>query len=136
MRTFPASRKRYASEPMVQVGGLARIMQGVFGLGSPAAGLASQQVRQDAAHPGGPYAFFEGDVFLPGTSNWVVDPTHDGPLMTVWGHAFLRRPNGFNPLQTPQVMMEASSYLYGLGGQVAGQLVTQPLSNTQEIGAQ
>lgn len=128
MRTLPASRRRYASEPMVTVGALSRIASGVFGLGNPIPGLAAQNVKQDPGKPGGPAHYYEGDIWTPGTSNWVMDPTHDGPLNTVWGHAFLRLPNGFNPYQQPQIYTQAASYLYGVGGQIAGQMVTQPLS--------
>jgi hypothetical protein len=127
-RIHPINKKRI-SPGVVATGGLSRIMQGVFGIGSPAAGLAAQNVSQDAAKISAVYQFYEGDIFTPGTSNWVVDPSHDGPLMTEWGHAFLRTANTFVPLQTPQIYSAPGSYLYGVGGQVAGQLFTQPLSD-------
>jgi hypothetical protein len=135
MRTFPSTRKRYASEPMVTVGGLTRILQGIFGKGSPVAGLAAQRVTQDPAKEGGPFHFFEGDIWTPGTSNWILDPPYETPLNTVWGHAFLRIANGFNPLQPPQIYTQAASYLYGVSGQIAGQMVTQPLSENIDTGA-
>lgn len=131
-RQHPASKTRVA--PNAVVGGLTRILQGVFGMGSPAAGLAAQNVGQDPTKFGGFYRFYEGDIWTPGTSNWVVDPTHDGPLQTVWGHAFLRVPNGFNPLQRPQVYSPPAAYNYGVGGQIAGQMLTQPLSDATEGG--
>ena len=133
MATHPLSRKRYASQPTVAVGGLSRIIQGVFGMGSPVAGHASEQARQTAAHRGGAYYVHEGDIFTPGAMNWVVDPTHDGPLMTAWGHAFLRTPNTFSPYQAAQLYTAAAAALYGVGGQVAGQVITQPLSDNQEV---
>ena len=141
MRTSPNSRKRYVSEQAVTPGigftvaGLGRILSGVFGVGNPGPGLASQNVTLDASKVGGPYTLHEGDLFLPGTGNWALDPSYDGPLMTVWGHGFLRSPNW--PLaiaQAPQVVTYPASALYGVGGQIAGQLVNQPLSDNQEIG--
>jgi hypothetical protein len=132
-RKHPATKTRVA--PGFVVGGLTRILQGVFGIGSPSAGLAAQRVGQDAEKQGGFYRFYEGDIWTPGTSNWVLDPSHDGPLMTVWGHAFLRVPNGFNPHQKPQIYAPPVAYVYGLGGQVPGQMISgQPLSDLNEGG--
>jgi hypothetical protein len=134
-RSHPSTKKR-VSPIVVSTGGLARILQGVFGLGSPAAGLADQNVAQFAPRAAqGYYQFYEGDIWTPGTGNWVMDPTHDGPLMTIWGRAFLRVPNGFNPLQTPQVYTQAASALYGVGGQISGQMISgQPLSDNVDYG--
>lgn len=131
MRGTPASdRTRFVSEPVATVGGLARILQGAFGvIGNPRSGHGMEQVSLDAQKVGGIYQLFEADIFTPGTGNWVVDPSFDGPLMTIWGHAFLRRANQFNPIQPPQVYTAAASYLYGIGGQVPGQFITQPLSD-------
>lgn len=135
MASHPLFRKRYAAQPVAAVGGLSRIMQGIFGAGSPVAGRASEQARQTAQHMGGIYYLHEGDIFTPGAMNWVVDPTHDGPLNTAWGHAFLRTANTFSPRQTAQLYTAAAAALYGIGGQVAGQVITQPLSNVQEVGS-
>lgn len=125
--SFPVLRKRYASMPVVG-GGLSRIFQGVFGVGSPASQLSSpDQVKGENAAEGGVYNFHEGDLFTPGTSNWVMDPSHETALMTVWGHAFLRSPNTFNPIQPVQVYANPTAVLNGIGGPVAGQLALQPL---------
>jgi hypothetical protein len=129
----PASKPRIA--PSTTTGGLSRILSGVFGMGSPAFGLGMQNVGQDAQKASGYYRFYEGDIWTPGTGNWVVDPTHDGPLNTVWGHAFLRVPNTFRPYQRPQVYAPPASYLYGIGGQIAGQIVFQPLSENTDTGS-
>jgi hypothetical protein len=143
MRTNPDSRRRYVSEQAVTPGigltiaGLGRIIQGVFGTGSPGPGLASQNVTLDAAKTGGPFTLHEGDVFLPGTGNWALDPSYDGPLQTVWGHGFLRTPNTFRVRPgAPQVQTYAASALFGVGGQIAGQFINQPLSDNQEIGGE
>lgn len=132
MRTHPATRKRYASQPTVTVGGLTRILQGVFGLGSPASGRAMETPTLDPRE-GAFYTYFEGDLFTPGSSNWVLDPSHETPLSTVWGHAFLRTPNTFNPIQPPQVYNVAMRPTNGVGGVVSGQMVTQPLSENPEF---
>lgn len=135
MRTNPLCRKRYPSQLMVTVGGLMRVAAGAFGLGGPARGLANQEVASARDREGGPYNFFQGDLFTPGTGNWVLDPSHETPLYTDWGHAFLRRPNAFVPLQEAQVFSHQMAPLFGLGGQVPGQMITQPLSANQEIGS-
>jgi hypothetical protein len=120
---------------MVTVGGLMRVAAGAFGLGNPSRGLAMQEVGSARDKEGGPWNLFEGDLFTPGTGNWVVDPSHETPLMTDWGRAFLRRPNAIMALQEPQVFAHQMSPLFGLGGVVPGQLITQPLSMNQETGA-
>lgn len=135
MRTNPLCRKRYPSQSMITVAGLARIAQGVFGLGNPEYGLAMQDVGSARDKEGGPWNLFEGDLFTPGTGNFVVDPSHETPLATDWGHGFLRRPNAIMAYQTPQVFANQMSPMFGLGGQVPGQFLTQPLSNNQETGA-
>lgn len=120
---------------MVTVGGLLRVMAGAFGLGDPRRGLATQEVASARDKEGGPYNLAEGDVFLPGTGNFYIDPTHETPLFTVWGHAFLRRPNSIMAFQPPQMFSHQMSSLYGIGGVVAGQIINQPLSVNQETGA-
>lgn len=135
MRTNPLCRKRYASQPLITVAGLQRVAQGVFGVGSPARGIANQEVGSARDKEGGPWNLFEGDLFTPGTGNFVVDPSHETPLYTDWGRAFLRRPNAFTCVGPAQVFANQMSPLFGLGGQVPGQLITQPLSLNQETGA-
>jgi hypothetical protein len=123
MRTVPATRKRIADQP-VYTSGLFRILQGAFGLGS-----VESQLSSPAAVGGqrGFYHFHEGDIFEPGTGNYVLDPTFETPLMTTWGHAFLRTPNTFNPLQPPQIYSNANVTVGGIGGPIAGQMALQPL---------
>ena len=134
MRTDPLCRKRIPSQSMITVAGLKRVAQGVFGLGSPASGLAMQEVGSAPNKEGGPWNLFEGDLFTPGTGNFVVDPSHETPLFTDWGHAFLRRPNAFTCVGPAQVFAHQMSPLFGVGGQVPGQFITQPLSENQETG--
>lgn len=147
MRTVPQLRKRYTANgtpavsqtsgqitpatppntaaPAIKTGGLTRIFQGIFGIGSPAPDTSSPAA---VVHSGTPYMFYEGDLFEPGTGNWVFEPFQDLPLMTIWGNGFLRVPNTFNPTQPPQVMSSPTLTPNGIGGLVAGQVAFQPLS--------
>lgn len=135
MRTNPLCRPRHPSQLMITVGGLMRVAAGAFGLGNPRYGLAMQEVGSARDREGGPYNFFEGDLFTPGTGNWVMDPSHETPLFTDWGRAFLRRPNSIMAFQEPQVFANQMAPLFGIGGQIPGQLITQPLSMNQETGS-
>jgi hypothetical protein len=121
MRSSPVNRKRYGSEP---VAGLDRILQGVFGVGDANDQLSSPGyvVRRP-----GLYNYHEGDLFTPGTGNWVFEPPFETPLNTIWGHAFLRTPNMFSPVQPPQIMSNPNITVNGIGGQIAGQIIFQPL---------
>lgn len=126
----PSERKRYPTE--IVVGGLSRIMAGVFGTGRPQAigGSSSpQEVEGDTKHEGGLYHMHEGETFLPGTGNWVLDPFSETPLNTVWGHGFLRVPNTFLPFATSdsQIYSLPTVKQSGIGGLIAGQFVLQPL---------
>jgi hypothetical protein len=124
MFTFTSQRKRYPSETVAP--GLMRIMQGVFGVGSPSTQLSSPaEVGGNAAK--GIYHYHEGDIFEPGTGNWVFEPAYETPLMTIWGHAFLRQPNTFKPLQPPQIYSNPNVVVSGIGGLVAGTMAFQPL---------
>lgn len=149
--TFPTLRKRTPSEPVVladlsaahgtvgvlpappiptrntKSGALSRIMSGVFGAPNPESYSASEQVRvpsKDAF-----YHFHEGDLFTPGTGNYVFEPTLENPLQTIWGISFLRKPNTFNPEQPPQVYSGPNVVINGIGGQVSGQIAFQPIES-------
>jgi hypothetical protein len=118
-----------------QSGALSRVMAGVFGTGGPGTD-SSSEVRPAGDSmpnrtPTGFYHFHEGDVFTPGTANYVFEPTLElTPVTPVWGHAFLRRPNSFSPLQPSQSMSYPNVQINGIGGIVAGQFVLQPLEST------
>lgn len=120
--SFPALRKRTASQPVV--GGLVTVLYGALGIPTPESMLSSQVQGNGAA-----FHFHEGDVFTPGTGNWALDPPHETPLNTIWGHAFLRTPNTFRTLQPPQVYVSPAAMQNGIGGLVAGQVISQPLIN-------
>jgi len=124
MRTPVYQRQRFASQKMVAAGGMRAILNGLFGSGSPAAGLA-----QEAAVRQGPvYHFHIGDLFTPGTGNYVLDPKYETPLNTIWGFGFLRVPNTFRPVEEAPLVAGIAVPVSGIGGVVAGQIITQPLS--------
>lgn len=118
MSTFPSLRKRVPSEPVT--GAMLRVDAGEFGAGYP--------TQEIPLHIGaGFYHFHEGDVFHPGTGNWVFEPTTELPLMTIWGKAFTRVANTFSPIQPAQAYMQPHAFVNGMGGLQAGQLEMQPL---------
>src|SRR5215472_9217111 len=90
------------TEPIIKVGGLTRILQGLFGIGTPTAGHAMEQVGV-LPRKAGVYQYHEGRLFTPGSQNYVLQPSHETPLNTAWGGGFLRIANGFNPVQPAQV---------------------------------
>jgi len=112
-----------------QTGALARIAGGLFGSANPAAYSSSAEVVTPG--PKSLYHFHEGDVFTPGTENYVFEYPFEFPLQTIWGGAFLRRPNVFNPQQPSQVQSNPNVVTNGIGGLVAGQIATQPLESEE-----
>jgi len=120
MRHPDSLRKRVASEPVVTTTGLAAILQGAFGTATPESVSSSQVGPLLTEDMGGIYHFHEGDLFTPGTGNWVKDPDHDTALMTLWGHGFLCRANAFRPEQPPQVYIPVTVPLAAQAGIVVG----------------
>lgn len=129
MNVLPINRKRYPSENVQTSGGLRAIFAGIFGTGYKGELSSPQEVYGNS---GSFYLYHEGDLFTPGTQNWVLDPSLETPLNTQWGHAFLRRPNTFSPIQHPQIYANPNVVPIGIGGQIAGQIYTQPLSDMSE----
>lgn len=119
-------RKRVPSETVS--GANVRIQYGgLFGVGEPRSGML-----QVNPNPGvGIYSYHEGDVFLPGTGNWVFEPNFELPLVTIWGSAFIRNPNTFKPLQPPQVWSHPNVQNNGMGGLQAGQFDGEGLINPE-----
>lgn len=112
----------------VIVGSLSRVANGVFGVGGPEDNLSQPSyVAGESPAEGGFYTLHEGDLFTPGTQNWVLEPKYDLPVMTIWGNGFLRRANTFNPVQPPQIYATFGTPTDGIGGQIAGQIAMQPL---------
>jgi hypothetical protein len=93
--------------------------------------------RLDHMHPiesfpgileGALYHFHEGDIFFPGAPLYVYEPRFERtPLQGIWGNAFLRVPNTFNPVQPPQVMSVPRVKPNGIGGLQAGTFALEPL---------
>jgi hypothetical protein len=109
-------------------GALSRIRAGLFGIGNSDAGkLVTPGGDFNPAEASGPYRFHEGDLFNPGAENYVFDSPYELPMQTIWGNAFLRTPNTFNPLQSPQVYSWPNVKPNGIGGLVAGQMALQGL---------
>jgi hypothetical protein len=142
MRTNPQTRQRYAVNPPFGVGvvpkpgftpppnkvaGIARIFQGVFGIGSPTS-RSSDPNEVENAKPGPLYHMHEGDIFEPGTGNWVLDPAFDGPLMCVWGHGD-SYPKVWSVTDQPVVIALPTYLTNGIGGTIVGQIASgQPLT--------
>lgn len=123
--TFPMLRKRIPSEQVS--GGNIRIRMGLFGTGSPEGAFA----EVDPSAAASIYNYHEGDLFTPGAQNFVFEPNFELPLITIWGNAFLRTPNTFNPIQPQQVYSPANVVNNGLGGLLAGDLELQALLNPE-----
>ena len=123
----PLAPARAPSGGDSQTGGLSRIASGLFGSSNPASFSSSMEVVTPG--PKALYHYHEGDLFTPGTQNYVFDYPFEFPLQTIWGNAFLRRPNVFNPLQPRQIQSDPNIVTNGIGGLVAGQIATQPLES-------
>jgi hypothetical protein len=146
--TFPSLRKRVASEPVN--GGL--VQQGVSGIpqkqvvagsfGSSlftslfGSGYPSERGGKDPTPPvqkPGLYHFHEGDLFTPGTGNYVYDAPFELPMKTIWGgstnQGFLYRANPWKVLQPPQVFSQPTVKTSGIGGLQAGTMALQPLES-------
>lgn len=125
------SLKPRASTNWVQtgVGGLRSILQGAFGLGSPSSQLSQEVMGTRTAVD----TYFEADLFTPGTGNWVRDPSLETPLQTNWGHAFLRNSNVFAPFAPQTVYTLPHLVTVGIGGQVSGQIISQPLTDPNSL---
>jgi hypothetical protein len=149
--SFPSLRKRVAAQATItqtvgdvrplpakvpasattqtQTGGISRIMRGLFGLPSQLSAGASGQVAPIVVR--GLFEYHEGDQFQAGSPSFVYTTPFEDPVVTVWGQAFLRKPNTFMPYQPPQVQSDAHVTLAGLGGLQAGQFVTQGLEQSE-----
>lgn len=100
----------------------------VTGLLAGAPGMPTVQVQ-----PKQPWVQYHiGDLFTPGTQNFVFEPTTElTPLTTIWGNAFLSKPNAWPVYQPPQQWADYNKYINGIGGLIAGQYALQPLASVQ-----
>lgn len=153
MRTFPALRKRTPQTNIINPatatlqpqalpappattrfsasGAMSLLRAGLFGVATPQNQLSSQ-ILLAPGHGASVYSFHEGDLFTPGTQNYVFDYPWELPMGTIWGHGFLRTPNTFNPLQPQQLYSNPNVVINGIGGLIAGQMALQPLESTGE----
>lgn len=129
MRTNPASRPRFVSQV---VAGLSSITAGIFGVGSPVSGdqivshLDGTQLHQTPLP--GFYAFHQGDLFTPGTANFVLDPSLETPMQTNWGHGFAYENAPFNTFPTSAPLISNPNLITNAQrGMVAGQIMLQNL---------
>jgi hypothetical protein len=123
--SFHLLRKR---QPAQQVSGAnIRIRYGEFGVGSPIGAFAEVDPNAAASI----YSYHEGDLFTPGAQNFVFEPNFELPIITIWGNAFLRRANTFNPIQPQQVYAHQNVTNNGMGGLLAGDLELQGLINPE-----
>lgn len=112
------------------------VFAGLFGTGNPNKDVIRDQ---QSITPGQPtrksqpfYQYHEGDLFTPGTQNFVFEPTTElTPLTTIWGNAFLSKPNAWPTSQPPQVWADYNKYVNGIGGLIAGQYALQPLESIE-----
>lgn len=134
--TFPSLRKRTSAtgsaHPQSGEGGISRILAGAFGIGGPVPtlviGLATPSVG----------AFHEGDLFTPGTGNYVYEPAFELPLKGIVGQGGTNQGVQYPDSRWPVFAAAAPIVSYPLGTQVgygglqAGALVQQPLLDPTE----
>lgn len=119
MRTHPATRTRTASEKIA--GGLTLITNCLFGCGSPISG--DEFIRDTDVF----YNLHQGDLFTPGTGNWVLDPSLETPLQINSGHGFTFANSPTPVYQPPQVYADPNALSNGQRGIISGQVLLQPL---------
>lgn len=115
------------------------VFAGLFGNrpGNPSLDVARDQQSVAAGLPTRKaqpfYQYHIGDLFTPGTQNFVFEPTTElTPLTTIWGNAFLSKPNAWPVTQPPQQWAPYNKYVNGIGGLIAGQYALQPLASVQQ----
>jgi len=129
--TPPAPNLTTPTRAFSASGAMSLIRQGLFGL-PDSAQLQEAPVSLSPGHGASVYTYHQGDLFFPGTGNYVFDYPFELPMNTIWGHAFLTRVNKFNPLQPPQLYSNPNVFLNGIGGLVAGGIAFQPLESNGE----
>jgi hypothetical protein len=107
-----------------------RILQGAFGIGSPV-NNSSAQVDPRAQAPA-LYAYHEGELFTPGTGNFVFETNFELPVKTLRGGGGANQGtpypiNRWPVFGAPQVYSYPTVTIGGLGGLQAGAFVQQPL---------
>lgn len=115
------------------------VFAGLFGGANPNLDIARDQQSVAQGQPFKKrqpfYQYHMGDLFTPGTQNFVFEPTTElTPLTTIWGNAFLSKPNAWPVTQPSQQWAPYNKYVNGIGGLIAGQYALQPLASIQTGG--
>lgn len=100
------------------------VLRGAFGVATPALDSSRE------TSPAGFYHWHLGDVFTAGSPNWALDPSHDTPLNTIWGHGVMCAANAFRPLQLPQVIVTPAPRIDALRGVIVGGIEPETLEGT------
>lgn len=108
-------------------------MAGAFGTGHPVPSVVfGQQITQTGF-------FHEGDLFDPGTGNYVFEPAHELPLKGIVGQGGtnqgVKYPDGRWPIfaaAAPIVSLPLAT-TQGLGGLQAGQFVQPELLDSTDL---
>jgi hypothetical protein len=135
--TFPGLRKRTAADgsphPESGIGGINRILAGAFGIGSP---VPTRVFGLQTPSTG---FFHEGDLFTPGTGNYVFEPAFELPIKGIVGQGGARQgvkyPDGRWPIfaAVAPIVSYPLATTQGYGGLQAGALVQQPLLDGEDL---
>ena len=124
--TFPSLRPKVSASN--GTGGIARILAGAFGFGSP---IPTQVDGLDTPEVA---AYHQGDVFLPGAESYVFEPLHELPLKGLLGQGSdVNQGTHYPDARWPVFAAVVPLVSYplattaGLGGLQAGAFVQQPL---------
>ena len=135
--TFPFLRKRTpangSAHPQSGTGGINRILTGAFGVGAPVPSVVYGLTTPQTGF------YHEGDLFNPGTGNYVFEPAHELPMKGIVGqggtHQGVKYPDGRWPVfaaSAPIVSYPLATQA-GYGGLQAGAIVQQPLLDGEDL---
>lgn len=131
--SFSVLRKRQAASGPVGTGGLRRILAGAFGVGHP---TPSVVVGLNTPSMG---FFHEGDLFDPGTGNYVFEPAFELPLKGIVGQGGTNQGTKYPDNRWPVFAAVAPVVSYplattqGYGGLQAGTIVQQSLLDAEDL---
>lgn len=123
---FHFLKKRFQGPPVT--GANIRIRNGTFSNPNPIADFVTVDPKSRASI----YAYVPGDIFTPGAESFVFEPNFELPMQTIWGFAFLRKPNTFSPLQPNPVVAQPHLAYNGIGGLQAGTIELNPLVENEQ----
>lgn len=130
--TFPLLRSRLGAHGNPATGGISRILVGAFGSGAPVPSVVLGGVQPLVA------VYHEGDLFNPGTGNYVFEPTFELPIKGILGQGSdvnqgTHYPDARWPVfaMSPPLVSVPLATQVGYGGLQAGAFVQQPLLDDQ-----